>query len=317
MTGIFISYRRIDTRVYAGRLFDRLARHFGPSAVFMDIEGGISRGTDFVTAIEQAVAGVDAMVVVIGHHWSTCTDDRGLRRLDSDNDWVRQEIVSALRRDILVLPVLVGGATMPRAEDLPENIRGLARKQATEITDSRWDYDTGEIFKTLERVVKPGSDAQRPRRAGLRKAVRGFFWALAGMAALIVAIYTYAFLSEPNPSDYRISIDPPQVRLSRSRDSNDVQEIEVTLRNTGRKRARLEIYDLRFDQSVSPGVFSVDPGTCKDQEIAVGGMCKAKLVLKPEWLNGEERERDFTGTLNAHASGHGYESVPVSVTLLP
>jgi hypothetical protein len=156
MTGIFISYRRIDSRVYAGRLFDRLARHFGPSVLFMDIEGGISRGADFVNAIGRAVADVDAMVVVIGHHWSKCTDDQGLRRLDSEDDWVRQEIVAALRRDILVLPVLVGGATMPRAEDLPDDIRALARKQAAEISDSRWDYDT---------VVKPGSDAQRPRSA--------------------------------------------------------------------------------------------------------------------------------------------------------
>ena len=242
-----------------------------------------------------------------------------LRRLDSDDDWVRQEIASALRRDILVLPVLVGGAMMPRAEDLPENIRGLARKQAAEISDSRWDYDTGEIFKTLARVVELGSDAQRPRSAGLRKAVRWFSWAIGGVAALIAALYIFAFIEfliGPKPSDYDISVDPPQVRISRSRDSNDVQEIELTLKNTGREPARLTIDEPTLDQSVSPGVFSVELGTCKDQEIAVGGICKAKLVFKPEWLNGEERERDLTGRLSAYASGSGH-MIPVSVALLP
>jgi len=314
VTGIFISYRRIDSRVYAGRLFDRLARHFGPSAVFMDTEGGIARGADFVNTLERAVAGVNAMVVVIGDHWSTCCDDRGLRRLDNDEDWVRQELASALRRDILVLPVLVNGASMPRAEDLPENIRGLARKQAAEISDGRWDYDTGEIFKTLERVVTPGSDAQRPRSVRLRRAARWFLWALAGAAGLIAAVYLAAFLTATKPGDYDIEVDPPQVRISYSRNNDNVREVEITLKNTGRKPARLAIYGPTFySRTLSPGVFSTDLGTCKDRQIAAGDLCKAKLVFNPKWLSAEERGQDFNGNLDASASGNGY-TIPVSVT---
>jgi hypothetical protein len=317
MTGIFISYRRIDSRVYAGRLFDRLARHFGPRLLFMDIEGGISRGADYVDAIGRAVADVDAMVVVIGHHWSKCTDDQGLRRLDNEDDWVRQEIVAALRRDILVLPVLVGGATMPRAEDLPDDIRALARKQAAEISDSRWDYDTAEIFKTLQRVVKPGSDAQRPRSATLRKLVRGFFWTLAGMAALIAAIYVYAFFDQPKPGDYAVSVDPPQVRISRSAANDDVQEVELTVRNTGRRAARLMLHGPEFNPRLSSGVFSLELGTCTDQKIAAGDVCKAKLVFRPRWLNSEERERDIMGSLTPTASGNGGDEIPISITVRP
>ncbi len=37
--GIFISYRRDDAPAYAGRLYDRLASHFGKARVFMDVEG--------------------------------------------------------------------------------------------------------------------------------------------------------------------------------------------------------------------------------------------------------------------------------------
>ena len=314
MTGIFVSYRRIDSRDYAGRLFDRLAKHFGPSAVFMDVEGGIARGADFVTALERAVAGVDAMVVVIGQQWSTCTDDRGQLRLDSDEDWVRQEISSALRRDILVLPVLVGGASMPRAESLPENIRGLARKQAAEISDGRWDYDTGEIFKTLEGVVKPGSDAQRSSSAGkvARAVVSGVLWALAIAAVLIVALYTYAFLSQPKPDDYLTSVEPPQIRISQSRANNGVQEFDITVTNTGRKPTKVVVYEPLFYPSLSPGVFATDLGTCKDREIAPGAVCKTKLVFKPEWLNAEERENEFHGDFQV-----GGNRIPISVTWLP
>jgi hypothetical protein len=320
MSGIFISYRRIDSRDYAGRLFDRLARYFGPSAVFMDVEGGIARGTDFVSTLERAVATVDAMVVVIGHEWSTCANDQGVRRLDCDEDWVRQEIASALHRDILVLPVLVGGASMPRAENLPENIRGLARKQAAEISDSRWDYDTSEIFRTLEHVVKPGSDAQRSSSAGkvLRKAARWFLWSLAGVAALIVAVYTYAFLSEPKASDYGISVEPPQIRISHSRANNDPQEIEITLTNTGRKSSELMIYEPDFSAQLSPGVFSVDLGTCKDRKIDVGGMCTAKLLFKPEWFNAEEREHNLEGRVSAYAERQfAWHPIPITVSWVP
>jgi hypothetical protein len=317
MTGIFISYRRIDSRDYAGRLFDRLARYFGPSAVFMDVEGGIARGTDFVSTLERAVATVDAMVVVIGHEWSSCTNDQGVRRLDCDEDWVRQEIASALHRDILVLPVLVGGASMPRAENLPENIRGLARKQAAEISDSRWDYDTSEIFKTLEHVVKPGSDAQRSPSKALRKAGRWFLRSAAVAAALIVAIYTYAIFFDARPEDYSLSVEPPQIRIAHSRTDNDTQEIKITLTNTGRRSSPLMLYGPEFSTQLSPGVFSLDLGTCKDRKIAVGDRCTAKLVFKPEWLNTEEHEHSLSGQVSAYASGNDGHEIPISVTWLP
>ena len=47
MPGIFLSYRRIDTEPWAGRLFEGLKRRFGDSQIFMDIKGGIPRGADF------------------------------------------------------------------------------------------------------------------------------------------------------------------------------------------------------------------------------------------------------------------------------
>ncbi|OUL84662.1 hypothetical protein CA602_19305 [Paraburkholderia hospita] len=86
---IFISYRRIDSKAYAGRLFDRLSQHFGADHVFMDIEGGIQRGEDFADALQRAVESVDAMIILIGRQWLTCTGHNGRRRLDQPDDWVR------------------------------------------------------------------------------------------------------------------------------------------------------------------------------------------------------------------------------------
>jgi hypothetical protein len=65
MKGIFISYRRQDAAGYAGRLYDRLASHFGAERVFMDVEG-IEPGLDFVEALERAVASCEVLIVIIG-----------------------------------------------------------------------------------------------------------------------------------------------------------------------------------------------------------------------------------------------------------
>ena len=96
MSGIFISYRRVDTIAWAGRLFADLTKCFGKSQVFMDINGGIPRGADFEKTLTEALAGCDALLALIGPQWLSCVDDQGRRRLDSPQDWVRNEIITAL-----------------------------------------------------------------------------------------------------------------------------------------------------------------------------------------------------------------------------
>ena len=103
MDGIFISYRREDSAGYAGRLYDRLAAHFGSHMVFMDVEG-IEPGVDFVEAIEKAVTSCKVLVVLMGKAWLNIADGNGRRRLDDPNDFIRIETSTALKRDIRVVP---------------------------------------------------------------------------------------------------------------------------------------------------------------------------------------------------------------------
>ena len=195
MPGLFISYRRIDSAGFTGRLFDHLSRHFGRHHVFMDIEGGIERGADFPEVIEKAVQSADAMIAVIGRQWLSCVDDTGKRRLDNPDDWVRNEIAAALQRNILLLPVLVDGGSMPAANQLPEEISRLARKQASEISSSRWDYDLAQLIKILERVIPVAGSDQPPAK---KKAL----WVLpAGIlfAAIALSLGFYWWKTAPMP----------------------------------------------------------------------------------------------------------------------
>jgi len=153
MPNIFISYRREDSLGHTGRLFDRLGKHFGKAHVFMDI-AGIEPGLDFVEAIDKAVGSCDVFIVVIGKQWLSAKDADGKRRLDNPEDFIRLELATALKRNIRVIPVLIQGATTPSSEDLPEDLKMLSRRQAQEVSDNRFDFDAGELIKTIEKSLK-------------------------------------------------------------------------------------------------------------------------------------------------------------------
>jgi len=152
MSRIYLSYRRMDAAGYAGRLFDHLNRHFGPGSVFMDI-GGIAGGEEFSRVIESALNSCDVVLVLIGKSWATCTGPDGQRRLDDTKDWVRLEVAAALRRDILIVPVLVDGGRVPDLISLPEELQPLCGRHARELSDLRWSFDVGELIKDLEKVI--------------------------------------------------------------------------------------------------------------------------------------------------------------------
>lgn len=157
MAGIFISYRRSESRHAAGRLADGLADAFGAQSIFRDIEG-IEPGVDFEQALDKALRSCVVMLVLIGPRWLQLEDGQGRRRLDQDGDWIRQEIETALARDIRVIPVLLEGAPLPSAEELPEGLRPLVRRQAFELEDGRWHGDLQRLVDALSRV--PGLDRQ-------------------------------------------------------------------------------------------------------------------------------------------------------------
>jgi hypothetical protein len=107
------------------------------------------------------------LLALIGHNWPTITNERGERRLDDPDDFVRLEIEAALRRNVRVIPVLVDGAQMPRADELPESMRALVRRQALELSPSRFESDTSRLVRVLESTldeVRASSAAPRPAR---------------------------------------------------------------------------------------------------------------------------------------------------------
>ena len=152
MPGVFISYRRSDSSGYAGRLFDILSSHFGRENTYMDLDT-IEGGDDFAKVIEQKINVSDVLVAVIGSSWLAVAAKDGTRLADDPRDFVRLEIGEALARGIRVIPVLVGGALMPRAEDLPQDLRTLCDRQAVEIRDAHFHADAEQLAEVLHKAL--------------------------------------------------------------------------------------------------------------------------------------------------------------------
>jgi hypothetical protein len=74
------------------------------------------------------------------------------------------EVETGLKRDIRVTPVLVQGAHMPVADQLPVEIGNLAYRNGFELAHNRWDSDVREMMRRL------GLPERRPRERRAREA---------------------------------------------------------------------------------------------------------------------------------------------------
>jgi pterin-4a-carbinolamine dehydratase len=153
---IFISYRREDSSPAARGLRENLVEAFG-DAVFMDIDE-IRVGDIWPQALDNALNSATVLLVVIGPTWLRIANVHGRRRIDLPNDWVHVEIERSLAKGIIVIPVLVGRATMPPREALPDAIAGLSNQQYIELREAHWKQDLQPL---IDRLTAPPLEFRR------------------------------------------------------------------------------------------------------------------------------------------------------------
>lgn len=166
---VFISYRRDDGAGYARAIAAELAQRFGSDRVFIDVDD-ITAGQGFAQAIQRAVGAASVLLVLIGRRWRG--EREGLpARLDDPADFVRLEVAAGLRNGMRVIPLLLDGASMPPAADLPDEIRSLAGLQALELGNTRFAADidrlSAALFETLGPPARSKDGSRRLALAGL------------------------------------------------------------------------------------------------------------------------------------------------------
>lgn len=158
--GIFISYRRDDSRETVGRIHDHLREGFDEQRIFLDVDRQAA-GEDYRVVIGRALQQADVVLVVIGMRWLTIADPGGLRRLDDADDMVRIEIETALARRLRVIPVLVQGAAMPGEDALPRSLRPLSFLSALPVRpDPDFRPDMERLVAALLGEEAAGADEE-------------------------------------------------------------------------------------------------------------------------------------------------------------
>jgi Cu/Ag efflux protein CusF len=189
---IFISYRRDDAAFDAGRVRDALAAKFGESSIFMDIDN-LHAGQRFDEELAKALAACHMLLAIIGSRWMDLLKDK---RASGERDYVHEEIAQALRRRIVVIPVLVGREgqmpPLPRAEELWHDIRDLVLHQKQDVAHEHFGRDMAEL---IDAIRKSGVRAVALPR--VRPAVLGWF-AVGAVGALVAAYQQSA--TAPGPS---------------------------------------------------------------------------------------------------------------------
>ena len=149
---IFISYRREDSAAHALNIAQDLERAFCGRSVFIDIDR-IRPGQPFAAVLETYLAASRVMLVIIGPNWLDMRDEKGQRRLDDAADWVRLEIGGALARRLTVIPVLVGGAALPKKASLPEMLQPLVDQHAAIVNHATFRNDIAGLRRDVRAAL--------------------------------------------------------------------------------------------------------------------------------------------------------------------
>lgn len=186
MPNVFISYRRDDSQAISDRIYERLARSLGERSVFKDVDD-IPFGRDFRAVLHERVVESDVLLVLIGRAWADAAYDDGSLRLMDDDDFVRIEIESGLKdSEMLVVPVLVNGATMPTPELLPESLRPLVYRNAIQVrNDPDFKNDIERLIQYLRRLDGQSRSVPLTRTAG-SSVLRGGWMAFGVLTVLLV-----------------------------------------------------------------------------------------------------------------------------------
>ncbi|MDJ0807625.1 MAG: toll/interleukin-1 receptor domain-containing protein [Gammaproteobacteria bacterium] len=116
---LFISYERQDAQDSSLLLYQHLASRFGEHAVFRD-QQNIPSGAKWKDVLKEQVLACKGFILVIGPDWN---QGRVQEKLHDPDNWVRQEILTAMAAEKPIFPVLMRDAKVPPKNKLPEGIR--------------------------------------------------------------------------------------------------------------------------------------------------------------------------------------------------
>jgi hypothetical protein len=244
---LFISYRRNDSAGYAGRVHDRLQQEFGRDFLFMDVDS-IPLGANFAKVLGDEVAKCDVLLAMIGPGWLDAHDENGNRRLENADDFVRIEVGTALKRSIPVIPILLDGAQVPKASQLPDDLKELALRNGLDVRHASFGEDMQRLIRRLKGAPQQPASVT-PRRLHTlawnflskdkNRAVLG--WLGAGVVVVIGALWAafVYFMPASKPGSPAPGVEAEE-RLVRPEEELKPQQSKPDMTDQGAKQEASE-----------------------------------------------------------------------------
>jgi len=184
---IFLSCRRDDSRLTAGRLAQFLDGIPAVESVFLDVND-IEIAENFKQKIDKTLTRSSHVFLLIGTGWMGHDQATGRNRISDPHDPVRQETSIALCSNIKIVPILIDEARMPIADELPEDLKPLSNINAFSLRTSHFDVDIDNLLDALHGKRKGRGSRWRqapltPTGVGLRAAA-----GLASSGTVVLAI---------------------------------------------------------------------------------------------------------------------------------
>jgi hypothetical protein len=184
MSKLFISYRRGDSAVFTGRLYDRLIQYYGTGRVFLDIDS-IPTAVDFRTSVRNHLRSSGVVIAVIGRHWLGIENES--RRIDEPEDYVRLEIELALSENKPIVPIYCDETEPLPPSLLPESIRRVSYLNALSVDPGRdFDHHVARLRGEINQIIY-SSPTKRIENL-MRRLFKTFKWKMLGLSIAVGAI---------------------------------------------------------------------------------------------------------------------------------
>lgn len=206
MNRIFISYRSSDGKKDADRLCADLSRLIGDEQVFFDKQD-LQGGSSWRDAISATLGTRPVVLLLITPDLFGVAHPDGGRRIDREDDPIRNELLTAQRSGAIVVPLLTDGMPMPTASSVPEPLRFISEAHALRLRTDDWAQDVGRIVDDLRahgirpREAQAETRLKPPVQAVLQRVQRWLMYVGGGFVALVALGFILSDDEAPPPTN--------------------------------------------------------------------------------------------------------------------
>jgi hypothetical protein len=160
---VFICYRTNDDHQWAANFIaGELKWKFPGLRIFLSADV-IKPGQNYTLELPKAAGSATILLALIGKNWFELDVD-GEKRINKPDDILRQELISAFKNRVQVVPIMLDGADRLVRADLPAEISGLADQHAITMTARNQKDAVESIFQVVAEQPEIAAKLERLKK---------------------------------------------------------------------------------------------------------------------------------------------------------